>query len=166
MNSRRPVWIIVHVWRWTVICINIMAEHSSTCMFTCVWTYRWACASHHFAAPQSLSFNAQSFSFSTANWTRWTFCCLYSPTPPARSVSIYLSRTLFMLVYSPSVPVAFSLQLPTVMSLSLTRSCSLVFSVFSPTNLHPPLFRTLCIHCCWIKTCFNSAVQTNDQSSF
>lgn len=107
---------------------------------------------HHYPAPWALSSDAHLFSSSTAHWTQWTFCCLHSPPPPARSVSIYLSHTLSCSsILPPSL--TFSLHLPPApysTSPFLTHSRSLVFLVFSLTTPPPSLFITvpLCIYLC------------------
>lgn len=106
------------------------------------------------SSPLGFEFWCPSFSSSTAHWTWWTFCCLHSPPPPARSVSIYLSHTLSCSSILPlSLSYFLSLHLPPApysTSLFLTHSRSLVFLVFSLAALPPPLFITvpLCIYLC------------------
>lgn len=129
----------------------------STCMCICVYVRE--CMHEYMShaplsSPLGFEFWRPSFSSSTAHWTQWTFCCLHTPPPPARSVSIYLSHTLScssILPLSPSL--AFSLHLPPApysTSLILTHSRSLVFLVFSLATLPPSLFITvpLCIYLC------------------
>lgn len=125
------------------------------------------------SSPLGLEFWCPSFSSSTAHWTQWTFCCLHSPAPPIRSVSIYLSHTLtcssilppfLSLPLSLLLSLSISLQLPAVhLPFSRTRR-SLVFLVFSFAQTFRPLSLWLCL-CVCAYLCTSSLVQTQTVSN-
>jgi len=82
-RSTHRVCVHVHICACVCVCVCV-------CVCECMHEY----VSHApLSSPLGFEFWCPSFSFSTAHWTQWTFCCLHSPPPPARSVSIYLSHT-------------------------------------------------------------------------
>lgn len=139
---------IIHV---SLLCVCNKCLEISICVRVRVREYMHEYVSHApLSSPLGFEFWCPSFSSSTAHWTQWTFCCLHSPPPPARSVSIYLSHTLSC---SSILPPSLSYFLPaapysTSLSHALTLSC--VLRLFHLATLPPPLFITvpLCIYLC------------------
>lgn len=115
------------------------------------------------SSPLGFEFWCPSFSSSTAHWTQWTFCCLHSPAPPIRSVSIYLPHTRSCSSILPPSLSYFLSPSPCSTSPFLTHSTlSCVLSPFSLTAFPPSLFITapLCIY-----LCRSSLIQTQTVSN-